>query len=74
MNLNVHLEESKVTKETLKNQLEEKQCLEVEIVSLRKEAKKREETFTNHINERSQESLKKYLVNKKEDLKKKSSP
>jgi hypothetical protein len=32
--------------------LEEKQCLEAKIVSLRKEAKKREEILTSHIEER----------------------
>jgi hypothetical protein len=34
------------------NHLEEKQCLETEIVSLRKEAKKREEILTSHVKEK----------------------
>jgi len=38
-----------VIEETLKNQLEEKQYLEEEIVSLRKEVEKREEILTSHI-------------------------
>jgi hypothetical protein len=49
INLKVQLEEAKVIEETLKNQLEEKQCLEAEIVSLRKEAEKREEILTSHL-------------------------
>jgi hypothetical protein len=35
------VEEAKVIEETLKDQLKEKQCLEDEIISQRKEAKKR---------------------------------
>jgi hypothetical protein len=41
-----------VVEETLKNQLEEKECLESEIISLKREAKKKEETLTSHIKER----------------------
>jgi hypothetical protein len=65
-----------VIEEALKNQLEEKQCLETEIVSLRKEAEKREEILTRHLKERSEDlnKLEANLVNKKEYLRKKSSP
>jgi len=41
--------------ETLKNHLEEKKYLESKIISLRKEAKKREEIFTSDIKEISED-------------------
>jgi hypothetical protein len=40
-----------VIEETLKDQLKEKQCLEVEAVPQRKEEDKREESLTIHIKE-----------------------
>jgi hypothetical protein len=47
----VQVEESRRIEETYKNQLEEKQCLEAEIASLRKEAKKKEELKENKLEE-----------------------
>jgi hypothetical protein len=41
-----------VIEENLKNQLKEKQCLEAEIISLRKEVEKKEETSTSHLKEK----------------------
>ena len=49
------IEEAKVIKEILKNQLEEKWYLEDKIVSLRKEEEKREEILTSHLKEISKD-------------------
>jgi hypothetical protein len=51
INLKYHLDKAKLIEETLKDQLKEKQCLEDEIVSQRKEAEKREIFLTIHLKE-----------------------
>jgi chromosome segregation ATPase len=51
MNLKVQIEEARRIEETYKSQIEEKQCLEAEIVAQRKEAEKRENILTDHLKE-----------------------
>jgi hypothetical protein len=52
MNLKFQVEEAIRIDEACKSQLEEKQCLEAEILAQSKEAEKREESLTSHIKER----------------------
>jgi hypothetical protein len=55
MNLKAQLEEAGRIEETYKSQMEEKKCLESEIVAQRKEVEKRENILTFHLKERSED-------------------